>query len=142
MTEQYDEDGAEESTEVATVSPVTNISFLTDPKKHPLMKTLKLIQKEIPDAVRVIAETMLKEETDPKLKVECAKTLVAFQKDIVDMQQKEFLQRLVNEVRKNTGGNSAAQRMRNINNDDDEDDSPTPVYRPDIILDISNVNKL
>ena len=41
-----------------TVEPDNvSLSFLTDPKKHPLMKTLKLIQKEIPDAVSIIATT-------------------------------------------------------------------------------------
>ena len=129
-----------------TVEPENvSLSFLTDPKKHPLMKTLKLIQKEIPDAVSIIASTMMKDETDSKLKVECAKTLIQMQKEIVDMQQKEWLARLTQEVRKNMLSNTKPN-MKNIgkssDEDDDDDEDNIPIYRPDIVLDVSNVNNL
>lgn len=123
-----------------------SLSFLTDPKKHPLMKTLKLIQKEIPEAVNVIATLMMKDETDSKLKVECAKTLIQMQKEIVDMQQKEWLARLTQEVRKNISMNTKPN-MKNIGGngegeDGDDDEDSVPIYRPDIVLDVSNVNNL
>ena len=130
-----------------TVEPENvSLSFLTDPKKHPLMKTLKLIQKEIPDAVSIIATTMMKDETDSKLKVECAKTLIQMQKEIVDMQQKEWLARLTQEVRKNISMNTKPN-MKNIGGngeweDGDDDEDSVPIYRPDIVLDVSNVNNL
>ena len=128
-----------------TVEPDNvSLSFLTDPKKHPLMKTLKLIQKEIPDAVSIIATTMMKDETDSKLKVECAKTLIQMQKEIVDMQQKEWLARLTQEVRKNISMNTKPN-MKNIGGNgegEDDDEDSVPIYRPDIVLDVSNVNNL
>jgi len=128
-----------------TVEPENvSLSFLTDPKKHPLMKTLKLIQKEIPDAVSIIATTMMKDETDSKLKVECAKTLIQMQKEIVDMQQKEWLARLTQEVRKNISMNTKPS-MKNIGGNgegEDGDEDSVPIYRPDIVLDVSNVNNL
>ena len=138
MTEETD--NVPQTTEPESVS----LSFLTDPRKHPLMKTLKLIQKEIPDAVNVIAATMMKDETDTKLKVECAKTLIQMQKEIVDMQQKEWLARLTQEVRKNMLSNTKPN-MKNIgksSDEDDDDEDNIPIYRPDIVLDVSNVNNL
>lgn len=130
-----------------TVEPENvSLSFLTDPKKHPLMKTLKLIQKEIPDAVSIIATTMMKDETDSKLKVECAKTLIQMQKEIVDMQQKEWLARLTQEVRKNISMNTKPNMKNIVGNgegeDGDDDEDSVPIYRPDIVLDVSNVNNL
>lgn len=122
-----------------------SLSFLTDPKKHPLMKTLKLIQKEIPEAVNVIATLMMKDETDSKLKVECAKTLIQMQKEIVDMQQKEWLARLTQEVRKNISMNTKPNMKNiggNVDGEDDDDEDSVPIYRPDIVLDVSNVNNL
>ena len=141
MTEQYDEEIEEENLPVKQ-EPVQELSFLIDQKKHNLTKAHKAIDKEVMTAIEFLGSVVKDEEKSTEVRMKAAEKILDSKLKIADQQNKEWLQRVVAESRKNMLTNTKSNFKNVGGSDDDEDDSPTPVYRPDIILDISNVNKL
>lgn len=127
----------------AKQEPAQELSFLIDQKKHNLTKAHRAIDKEVLEAIEFLGSIVKDVEKPTDVRMKAAEKIIDSKLKIADQQNKEWLQRVVAESRKNMLTNTKPN-FKNAGNGDDEDDddSPTPVYRPDIILDISNVNKL
>ena len=126
----------------AKQEPVQELSFLIDQKKHNLTKAHRAIDKEVLEAIEFLGSIVKDVEKPTDVRMKAAEKIIDSKLKIADQQNKEWLQRVVAESRKNMLTNTKSNFKNVGGSDDDEDDSPTPVYRPDIILDISNVNKL
>lgn len=125
----------------AKQEPVQELSFLIDQKKHNLTKAHKAIDKEVLEAIEFLGSIVKDVEKSTDVRMKAAEKIIDSKLKIADQQNKEWLQRCVAETRKNMTANTKSS-FKNVGGEDEDDDSPTPVYRPDIILDVSNVNKL
>lgn len=68
-------------------------------KTHELQGLLKRVKQGSALAVEVLIETMEKEDTEPKLKVACAQSLIDYEVKITDQINKDQLVRQVAEIK-------------------------------------------
>ena len=130
MTDEVDEKQLPATKETA------EYSFLIDEKKHNLTKAHKAIDKEVMDAIAYLG-TIVRDDSRPTdIRMKAAKDIIDSKLKIADAQNKEFLQRLVAETRKNIA--AQPRQLKNVSSDDEDDELQTPVYTPNVIVDLGN----
>lgn len=75
------------------------IAFLQDPKKHPLAKTLKKLDKNLDDAIDLLINYIGNPEMDPKERKDAAKFLIEKKIEISEAINKDTLSRMVLEAK-------------------------------------------
>lgn len=126
-----------EDKQLPATKETAEYSFLIDEKKHNLTKAHKAIDKETLAAIEYLGTIVRDEEKSTEVRMKAAKDIIDSKLKIADAQNKEFLQRLVAETRKNIV--AQPRQLKNVSSGDYEDDElQTPVYTPNVIVDLGN----
>lgn len=132
----------EENKQIAPVAE-GKISALIDPKKHNLTKLHKELDKHTIEAVQYLASVLTSEEADIDQKMKAAKDITDFKLKVADSQNKEFLQRLILQSKLDLGiGVKKIKEVEADDGDSDSDEDDTPMYTPDVILEVNNVKNM
>ena len=138
-------DNTEDQNDTTSVIPAeSEISFIIDEKKHNLSKAHKAIDKEVLNAIEFLGSIVSDTDKPVDVRMKAAEKIIDSKLKISQQQNTEFLQRLVQEARKNMlkVSTSGIKRLKNSEQEDGEDDSQIPIYRPDVILDVSDKSSL
>ena len=138
------EEQEESQTNVVETTPGSRLTALQDPKKHPLLKTLKKLDKTCDEALEILAEIMRDEKSDVSNRRQAAQFLVDRKIQVAQEINKDSLARVIAESRMLLAEKQA--RREKVIEDNEEDDSPLVGYEPTVILkapmDISNIKSL
>ena len=126
----------EEGANLPTAQAKQEYSFLIDERKHNLTKTHKAIDKEVLEAIAFLGEVVRDTAKPTDMRMKAAEKILDSKLKISEQQNKEFLQRLVQEVRKNMPPPS---KLKTIESSDDDEDDNTPMYVPNIITNLGDV---
>ena len=135
---------ADTQTNIVETTPGSRLTALQDPKKHPLLKTLKKLDKTCDEALEILADIMRDSTADVSNRRQAAQFLVDRKIQVAQEINKDSLARVIAESRMLL---AEKQAMREKVLDDDEgEDTPLVGYEPTVILkapmDISNIKSL
>ena len=138
------EEQEESQTNVVETTPGSRLTALQDPKKHPLLKTLKKLDKTCDEALEILAGIMRDSTADVSNRRQAAQFLVDRKIQVAQEINKDSLARVIAESRMLLAEKQA--RREKVIEDNEEDDSPLVGYEPTVILkapmDISNIKSL
>lgn len=124
-----------------TVTDEAKLSFIIDPKKHNLAKLHKELDKVTMEAVQYLASVIKDDKADIDQKMKAAKDITDFKLKVSSEINKEFLTRLVHEARVNLA--QSPKKIKEVEADDGEpEEDDTPMYTPDVILEVNNVKNM
>ena len=129
----------EENKQIAPVQEA-KMSFIIDPKKHNLTKLHKELDKHAMDAVQYLASVLSNPEADVDQKMKAAKDITDFKLKVSDLQNKEFLTRLVQESKMSML--ASPKQLKNVEGESEEEEDDSPVYVNDVIIEVGNVKNL
>lgn len=121
------------------MEPATRVTFVQDPKRHPLAKTLKRIDKTSDEALEFLAEVMRDVEAPLKERMTAAQFVVDRKIQIANEINKDNLSRMVAEARL-----IMAQQPKQIKQveEEGEDTQPRALFNPNVILDVNKCTNL
>lgn len=138
------EEQEESQTNVVETTPGSRLTALQDPKKHPLLKTLKKLDKTCDEALEILADIMRDSTADVSNRRQAAQFLVDRKIQVAQEINKDSLARVIAESRMLLAEKQAMREK--VIEDNEEDDSPLVGYEPTVILkapmDISNIKSL
>lgn len=138
------EEQEESQTNVVETTPGSRLTALQDPKKHPLLKTLKKLDKTCDEALEILADIMRDSTADVSNRRQAAQFLVDRKIQVAQEINKDSLARVIAESRMLLAEKQAMREK--VIDDNEEDDSPLVGYEPTVILkapmDISNIKSL
>ena len=115
------------------MEPAPQITFEIDPKRHPLQKTLRKLDKNLDLAMETVLAALLSEDLDMKTKLDAAKWWTETKIKVSQEVSKEVLTRQIAQVKML----QAMQPQRKIKDvEDDEDEQPTAIFSPQHILSV------
>ena len=109
----------------------SRITFQIDPKRHPLSKALKKLDKDMEKAMAIVLEVMQNTELDAKTRLTAAQYWVDTKIKVNQEIAKEILARQIAEVRMIQATQVKAPKLVE---EDDEDDTPRALFSPQLIL--------
>ena len=117
----------------AKMEPAPQITFEIDPKRHPLQKTLRKLDKNLDLAMETVLAALLSEDLDMKTKLDAAKWWTETKIKVSQEVSKEVLTRQIAQVKML----QAMQPQRKIKDvEDEEDEQPTAIFSPQHILSV------
>lgn len=138
------EEQEESQTNVVETTPGSRLTALQDPKKHPLLKTLKKLDKTCDEALEILADIMRDSTADVSNRRQAAQFLVDRKIQIAQEINKDSLARVIAESRMLLAEKQA--RREKAIDDNEGEDTPLVGYEPTVILkapmDISNIKSL
>jgi flagellar biosynthesis/type III secretory pathway chaperone len=138
------EEQEESQTNVVETTPGSRLTALQDPKKHPLLKTLKKLDRTCDEALEVLAGIMRDSTADVSNRRQAAQFLVDRKIQVAQEINKDSLARVIAESRMLLAEKQA--RREKVIDDNEDDDAPLVGYEPTVILkapmDISNIKSL
>ena len=138
------EEQEEGQTNVVETTPGSRLTALQDPKKHPLLKTLKKLDRTVDEALEILADIMRDSTADVSNRRQAAQFLVDRKIQVAQEINKDSLARVIAESRMLLAEKQAMREK--VIEDNEEDDSPLVGYEPTVILkapmDISNIKSL
>jgi len=144
MTEENKNKEADTQTGALETTPGSRLTALQDPKKHPLARTLKSLDKTTEEALSYLAEVMRDKEISSKERVAAAQFLIDRKIQVAQEINKDSLARVIAESRMLLAEKQA--RREKVIDDNEDEDTPLVGYEPTVILkapmDISNIKSL
>ena len=138
------EEQEESQTNVVETTPGSRLTALQDPKKHPLLKTLKKLDRTVDEALEILADIMRDSTADVSNRRQAAQFLVDRKIQIAQEINKDSLARVIAESRMLLAEKQA--RREKVIDDNEDEDTPLVGYEPTVILkapmDISNIKSL
>lgn len=122
----------------AKMEPAHKVSFIIDPRKHPLAKAIKELDAHFSESVAIIAAIAKDPTADVKERKDAAKFLVETKIDLEQNRAKDILARAVAQTRLDQ---MQAPRMDPKDVEDDEDRPQRAAFVNDV-LDISKTKNL
>lgn len=132
----------EENNAPAIVPAERDISFLIDERKHNLAKAHKAIDKEVLKAIEYLGSVVSDENKPTETRIKAAEKIIDSKLKIAQQQNTEFLQRLVQEAKKNMLPLKNSMKNISSSEEDDSEESSIPIYRPDVVIDVSGTTNL
>lgn len=130
----------EENKQIAPVAE-GKISALIDPKKHNLTAIHKEVDKHVKEAMQYLASVLRDEKASIDQKIKASEKLTEFKLKVADAQNKEFLQRLILQSKLELG--IGVKKIKEVEaEDEDSEEDDTPMYTPDVILEVNNVKNM
>jgi len=129
----------EENKQLAPVQEA-KMSFIIDPKKHNLTKLHKELDKHTMEAVQYLASVLNNPDADVDQKMKAAKDITDFKLKVSDLQNKEFLTRLVQESKMSML--TSPKKLKNVEEESEGEEDDAPVYVNDVIIEVGNVKNL
>lgn len=108
---------------------------LTLGRKNDLVKMLKQMEKLTPSAVKVMVAALEDENTDVKIRVDIAKTLLDTRIKLSESISRDNLQRTMGEHRMRLAENPVKKIV-----DVEDEGTVAPIFRPDVILSVDATN--
>lgn len=144
MTEENKNEEADTQTGALETTPGSRLTALQDPKKHPLARTLKSLDKTTEEALSYLAEVMRDKEIPSKERVAAAQFLIDRKIQVAQEINRDSLSRIIAESRMLIA--ESATRKEKTVGEDEEGGSPRVSFDPTTILkvpmDISNIKSL
>jgi hypothetical protein len=132
-----------EDTDIVQVRPTGSVSFQ---KPNDLKKLLKRADKSVEDAFSVIEKIMSDTSLDAKIRLDAAKYLLDKRVELSDTINKDQFARMVADARQELAEMALTKVPRGakvVPNETDEDGEPTgPIFKPDMIVDVSSIGKV
>lgn len=119
--------------EEKNIQPSPRITFEIDPKRHPLQKTLRKLDKNVDEAINVVLEVIANTELDPKTRLQAAQYLIDTKLKINSEISKEVLSRQIAEV-KMLQAQQPKQMKTVVPEEDDEEEGTIASFQPNVIL--------